>query len=47
MIGVDTTEESVDDEELDDEDVGISIETNKDGTLKVSCTDPEMLQVSL
>jgi hypothetical protein len=47
VIGVDTTVESIDDEDLEDEDEpGISIETNKDGTLKLSCADPEMLQVS-
>jgi hypothetical protein len=46
VIGVDPTDEPVDDEELDDEDVGISIETGKDGTLKLSCADPEMLQVN-
>ncbi|KAI6183015.1 KH domain-containing protein [Aphelenchoides bicaudatus] len=46
IIGADQ-EEALEDEELDDEDTpNISIETNKDGTLKVSCTDPEMLQAA-
>lgn len=29
----------------DDDDVGISIETTQDGTLKLSCADPQVLQV--
>lgn len=33
----------VDDNE--DDDVGISIETTQDGTLKLSCADPQVLQV--
>jgi hypothetical protein len=35
----------IDDEEEED-DPSISIEANTDGSLKVSCADPEMLQVS-
>jgi hypothetical protein len=32
-------------EETEDEEPEISIETNTDGTLKLTCADPEMLQV--
>lgn len=33
-------------EDNEEEDVGISIETTQDGTLKLSCADPQVLQVS-
>jgi len=48
VVGEEKNEDSLDDEEDDEEDdePGISIEANKDGTLKVSCADPEMLQAA-
>lgn len=39
-----TNEAEVDDN--DDDDVGISIETTQDGTLKLSCADPQVLQAA-
>lgn len=48
MIGVEgSTKEPIEEEEEDEYDPEISIETGQDGTLKVSCADPEMLQVYL
>ncbi|MCP9264136.1 KH domain protein [Dirofilaria immitis] len=35
-----------DDDDDDDNDVGISIETTQDGTLKLSCADPQVLQAA-
>ncbi|MFH4983878.1 hypothetical protein AB6A40_010587, partial [Gnathostoma spinigerum] len=32
-------------DDAEDDDVGISIETTRDGTLKLSCADPQVLQV--
>lgn len=34
------------DDDDDDDDVGISIETTQDGTLKLSCADPQVLQAA-
>ncbi|EFO19550.1 KH domain-containing protein [Loa loa] len=36
----------IDDNDDDDDDVGISIETTQDGTLKLSCADPQVLQAA-
>lgn len=45
MSGAASTVGGDDDEDDDDEMSGISIQTAQDGTLKVSCEDPEMLAV--
>jgi hypothetical protein len=44
---LDDDDEVPDDDEGDDseENLGISIETGEDGTLKLSCADPAVLQV--
>lgn len=38
--------ESADPDENEEDDVGISIETTQDGTLKLSCADPQVLQAA-